>query len=125
EWIPNRLSELIGPLTFGLPYRHGCLEYDHAHERGRLAGQVTAGGARFAYRAGIDPDVEFRPAAADSRTNFLLERYTAFTSAGARRKFFRVWHPPWMQAGVDLEITEDSLLRQSFDWYAGARLAGA
>src|SRR3982751_4891898 len=28
EWIPNRLAVLIGPRTYGLPYRLGRLRYD-------------------------------------------------------------------------------------------------
>src|SRR4051812_9887848 len=28
EWIPNRLAALIGPRTYGLPYRLGQLCYD-------------------------------------------------------------------------------------------------
>ena len=26
EWIPNRLSVLVGPYTYGLPYRYGRLD---------------------------------------------------------------------------------------------------
>src|SRR5262245_45244876 len=28
EWIPNRLAALIGPRTYGLPYRLGKLSYE-------------------------------------------------------------------------------------------------
>ena len=30
EWLPNRLSVLLGPATFGLPYRLGDIDYRHA-----------------------------------------------------------------------------------------------
>ena len=44
EWIPNRLSILIGPRTYGLPYRYGKLAYHHDHEHGQLRGTVIPGG---------------------------------------------------------------------------------
>src|SRR4051812_9048235 len=125
EWIPNRLSAWLGPRTFGLPYRHGRLEYDHFPERGTLDGTVTAGANRLAYHAQIDPGLHFHPCAAGSLDEFLVERYTAFTSCGAQRRFFRIWHPPWLQTEIDVRITDDSLLASSFPWFQGARLVGA
>ena len=32
EWLSNRVSVLLGPRTFGLPYRFGHLNYEHDAE---------------------------------------------------------------------------------------------
>lgn len=74
EWIPNRLSILIGPRTYGLPYRFGRLEYDHDHEIGTVRGTVTPGGARgrLQYRATLPPSARYAVAEAGSMGDFLL-----------------------------------------------------
>jgi uncharacterized protein len=54
-----------------------------------------------------------------------MERYTAFNSADNRRRFFRVWHPPWPQCPVNVELRNISLLTQNWRWFADARLFGA
>ncbi len=125
EWIPNRLSVLLGPRTFGLPYRHGRLQYEHRHERGSLQGSVLANGGVLKYTAEIQRGHAFAPCAAGSLAEFLLERYTAFTSHGSRRKLFRIWHPPWLQTDVAAQIQDDSLLTAGFPWFHNARFAGA
>jgi uncharacterized protein len=125
EWIPNRLSVLLGPRTFGLPYLHARLAYDHDHENGLPRGSAAAGQFRFSYRAVTDPEVGFQPCAARSSDEFLLERYTAFTSCAAHPRFFRVWHPPWLQTRIEVDIQDDSLLAAHFAWFRAARLVGA
>ena len=127
EWLPNRLSLWLGPPVFGLPYRRGLLEYHHEHENGKLSGTVTApeDSLRLEYSAPIDPHVAFNSCAAGSREEFLMERYTAFTAKGSRIRNFRIWHPPWMQAPVEMEIGKDSLLVEAWPWFQDARLIGA
>jgi len=119
EWLDNRLSVLLGPRTFGLPYRLGELDYDHAHS---LAGAVRESGRGpcFKYRA-PPPRSEFRPCAAGSLDAFLVERYVAFTSCRGRRRFFRVWHPPWPVARIEPEISESALLERSWPLFTWAR----
>ncbi len=127
EWLPNRLSILPGRLLFGLPYRFGRLAYVSAGANGALAGRVEAGGGAgaFAYRG------EYSRARAPSQSlpgsldEFLMERYAAFTKFGPMHRFFRIWHPPWPQARIDVDIEDDSLLRRSGAWFRGARLACA
>src|SRR6266567_6854101 len=48
EWLSNRLSVALGPRLFGLPYRHGRIQYRRDDE---LTGSVvdTAGNGVFAY----------------------------------------------------------------------------
>jgi hypothetical protein len=127
EWLPNRLSVLLGPRTFGLPYCHGDIEYDHDHETGHLRGTVT-GGARakkFSYSAAIEPGHHLSPCAAASRDEFLLERYTAY--AGQRRRLmrFRVWHEPWPQTRAEVAVEDATLLPESGGWIDHARLVAA
>ena len=52
EWIPNRLAVLLGPRTYGLPYRLGRLHYEVDTTRRRLRGQVRTGSDKaFKYEA--------------------------------------------------------------------------
>lgn len=127
EWLPNRLSLMLGPRVFGLPYRRGALEYHHEHENGVLRGLVTVpdDSRLLEYSAEIDAGESFRPCDAGSREEFLLERYTAFTATNFRRRKFRVWHPPWPQTGIQVQIRDDSLLRKSWSWFKDSRLIGA
>ena len=127
EWLPNRLSVRLGPMSFGLPYQHGRLNYEHAHENGCLRGRVavpgTAGG--LCYEAEIRRDAPFHVCAPGSLDEFLLERYAAFTCRAAVRRQFRIWHPPWPQARVDVKVHESSLLSRTFEWFRDARPAGS
>jgi len=126
EWLPNRLSVQLGPMTFGLPYRFGYLNYVHRHECGEIAGRVTAGdgSGSFAYRADVDPGCRYRPCAAGSRDAFVLERYTAFTKQGATCRRFRIWHKPWPQTPIPMTVTNDSLLAATGSWFQHARPIG-
>jgi len=139
EWIPNRLSAFLGPRAFGLPYRLGRLKYEHDHERDNLRGEVEdmrhagrANSLRLKYTAtiggesrGAPQDRAFRPCAANSLDEFLVERYTAFTQYGSKARFFRVWHTPWPQVPARVLLVEDSLLRGAFPCLETARLVGA
>jgi uncharacterized protein YqjF (DUF2071 family) len=125
EWIPNRLSAWLGPRTFGLPYRHGRLGYNHHHELGILDGTVAAGQNQFAYEAGLDPEPDFRVCGVGSLDAFLMERYTAFTTCRGQNRFFRIWHPPWLQTKINVRISDDSLLKANFPWFPDAKYVGA
>jgi len=119
EWLPNLLARCAGPLTFGLPYRLGVIEYRHNHEDGELAGVVypRAGDGRLSYRGRAHPVEESAPVLRD----FLLERYSAFTSAlGVLRKF-HVWHAPWNASAVEIIVDEASI----FNLVPGCDAAGA
>ena len=124
EWLPNRLSALIGPPAFGLPYRLGRLEYRHRHETGAISGRVEAPEGRLLYRADLDPELEFAPVPADSLDEFLVERYTAFMCRGAHRRLFHVWHEPWKQLPVDVEFQDLSLLTSAWPWFREACFVG-
>ena len=121
EWLSNRLSVTLGPATFGLPYHHGRLRYENVAVNGQVQGHVQAKEGSFAYRAAVAREnlAECEPG---SLTEFLLERYTAFTWAGRRRKFFRVWHQPWQEVATGIDVTEDDLLSTTGAWWPTARL---
>jgi len=127
EWIPNRLSILVGPRTYGLPYRYGKLNYQHNHENGQLRGAVTPGNntGRFAYEADIEKNTTFNPCDNGTLSHFLLERYTAFTKWRKQARLFRIWHEPWLQTKLNVSIIDDSALKASGKWYNSARLVGA
>lgn len=124
EWLSNPLSVRLGPRTFGLPYRFGHIRYAHVHEDGEICGNVAANESRLEYRATILP-AGFDPSEAESLTEFLLERYTAFTCHGQRRRLFRVWHEPWRQTPIELEISADDLLVSTGQWWKTAECIGA
>lgn len=127
EWLSNPLSVGLGPTVFGLPYRFGHLQYNHEHELGRLHGLVTTRNqsARLEYISKIDPTATFRPCETNSLEEFLMERYTAFTEHPLARRFFRIWHPPWPQIPIHLEVLDASLLTDAWPWFAAAQLVGA
>jgi len=124
EWLSNRLAACLGPWSFGLPYHFGEIDYrndfDHEHEcRGRV--ETVAGS--FGYCATLTN--ELGSCAPQSLDEFLLERYTAFTQSGNRRRFFRIWHEPWQQVAAKVEIVTDDLIRATESWWRGATYIGA
>jgi uncharacterized protein YqjF (DUF2071 family) len=121
EWLSNRLSVALGPATFGLPYYHGRLHYQNDATQGQVQGRVQANNGAFAYRAEVTRE-NLRECEPGSVTEFLLERYTAFTSRGRHRKFFRVWHQPWQQVAIRMNLVENDLLSTTGDWWASAQL---
>ncbi len=127
EWLPNRLSVLLGPLLYGLPYRFARIDYRHAHEQGRLAGNVETPGpdGKFGYATQLSSNTPFEFCPPASPDEFLLERYTAFTSRGSTRRCFRIWHPPWWQVRVPVSIVDDTLLTGSWRWFREASRVGA
>jgi hypothetical protein len=124
EWLSNPLSVRLGPRTFGLPYKFGRLTYEHARVRGELRGQVEAREGRLSYQGDV-PASQFAPSERESLTEFMLERYTAFTHRGRRRRLFRIWHEPWPQAPLKMEVTSDDLLASTGAWWNSAESIGA
>ena len=140
EWVPRRLSMFIGPRTFGLPLRFGSLDYEHRHEVGRIAGRVCdltkhrsnakrqcdgeRGGDDFVYDGRLKSrrDIE---AAADPLTQFLVERYSAYTCRRQVYRRFRIWHEPWPLRPLDVQVQSDRLLRLTGDWPDNAQIAAA
>jgi len=125
EWLNNPLSVRLGPLTFGLPYRFGDLKYEHRHEMGTLNGAATetTHQASFAYQATLT-EPAFTACPDGSLAEFLLERYTAFTAHKNKRRFFRIWHRPWAQQAIGVNVADDRLLARVWPWFSQATLAG-
>jgi uncharacterized protein YqjF (DUF2071 family) len=121
EWLSNRLSVALGPVFFGLPYRHGRIQY-----RG-LSGVVedANGAGEFSYCGGLDLRAEHAPCVSGSITEWLMERYTAFTSFKGVRRFFRVWHLPWVQREVEVVIRDQGLLETQWPFIREASVIGA
>ena len=127
EYMNNVLALKLGPLAFGLPYRFARLDYRHDWERGTLAGRATdlRNRVALAYEATIGPAPRFAPARAGTLTEWLMERYTAFTVRRGVRLLFRVWHPPWAEVPVKANVRDDTLLRKHLPWFAHAKYVGA
>ena len=127
EWLSNRIAAWLGPLTFGLPYRFGRIECqpDHGHEHEyEWLGEVQAKTGSFSYCA-IFGRNDLDVCAPGSLDEFLLERYTAFTQFGKRRRFFRIWHEPWQQVPAKIQIATDNLIHSTGRWWRDARCLGA
>jgi uncharacterized protein YqjF (DUF2071 family) len=140
EWMNNPLSVRLGPWTFGLPYRFGALNYEHRHENGNVTGSVreTIHAPSFQYEgelACFSKEISEKvatplpgrraPCPTGSLDEFLLERYTAFTSHQATRRFFRIWHQPWSQQSIHISVRDISLLENVWPWFTDARLIRA
>jgi uncharacterized protein YqjF (DUF2071 family) len=124
EWLSNRLSVLLGPRTFGLPYRFGNLDYEHATNGESLRGLVSAPEGRLQYEGKLTGS-EFELCEAGSLDEFMLERYTAFTQQRRRRRLFRIWHRPWPQAAADYDVTDTSLIANTGAWWNTAQITGS
>ena len=124
EWLSNPLSVRLGPRTFGLPYRFGRLDYEHAVDGVMLSGTVEAPEGRLAYEGKISGS-DFEISEAESLTEFMLERYTAFTQRRKRARFFRVWHSPWEHAPAEIEVAAGGLIASTGAWWKTAEYVGA
>jgi uncharacterized protein YqjF (DUF2071 family) len=125
EWLSDRLSVALGPKLFGLPYRFGQLRYHHRAEDSRISGIVRDGSGHgsFAYQATLDV-CEPRCCEPGSLEEWLMERYTAFTYICGKSRFFRVWHPPWLESRVSATVTDRSLLEANWKVFKTARVVG-
>jgi hypothetical protein len=125
EWLSNRLSVPLGPPIFGLPYRYGRIDYDHHRPVQGISGRVAAKGGFLSYN-GMAAGAQFAHCEPGSLTDFLMERYTAFTQPRfGRRRLFRVWHEPWPQLPVDLEVSASDLIAVTGEWWKTAEYVGA
>jgi uncharacterized protein YqjF (DUF2071 family) len=126
EWLSNWLAVKLGPATFGLPYRQGRIGYHHNVSTGVFHGRVSdpRGTSTLAFRAGQADPATCEPCAAGSLSEWLMERYTAFNSAGRCQRFFRVWHPPWPQCPVSVTLENTTLLAQTWFWISQAQCIG-
>jgi uncharacterized protein YqjF (DUF2071 family) len=123
EWVPKRVATWLGPPLFGLPYRLGGIAYEKGERV--LRGCVMDRNTRFIFRCESAGAKDLAPCEQGSIDEFLLERYVAFTEWRGLRRMFRVEHEPWPQMPVEVTVEDDSLLRERFDWWTEARLAGA
>lgn len=128
EWLSNRLAVKLGPRTFGLPYRFGKITYNHHIHDNAISGRVEnpCSGEAFEYHGQIETEGNrFVACDKNSLDEWLMERYTAFNSAGGTRRFFRIWHPPWIQTRVQIKLDDMSLLKNPWPVFNHSRLVSA
>jgi uncharacterized protein YqjF (DUF2071 family) len=124
EWLSNPLSVRLGPRSFGLPYHFGRIDYNHAHDGEALRGCIQAHEGRLIYEGKVRGE-KFETCDPESTTEFLLERYTAFTQHRNRARLFRVWHSPWPQAQAQIEVSDATLIASTGEWWRSAECIGA
>lgn len=127
EWLSSRLATWFGAMPFGLPFRFGRLDYSHEDPAEGVHGCVQAGEGKLAYQGNPTARGDARPTSGfpGSLDEFLLERYTAFTTRRGRRGFFRVWHPTWQAQRLELRVEDRSLLVNAWPWFQSAELVMA
>lgn len=123
EWVTNRLSALLAPACFGLPYRMGNVRYEHGHADGRLRGEARGSG-RFAYEGKVESAAP-HPSERGGLDEFLVERYTAYTDFRGWKRRFRIQHEPWNWSRVEADVTDRSLVDEAFPWFRDAKLVCA
>src|SRR5262249_36761392 len=106
--------------------RFGELNYEHHHEARTLRGTVREAtrDPALSYEADLIEQT-FAPCPAGSLDEFLLERYTAFTSHMTSRRFFRIWHEPWKQQTIYIPANARGLLEPVWPGLPDANRAGA
>jgi uncharacterized protein len=126
QWLSHSFC-LLGRLPMlRLPWHLGRMRYDFRHEIGRLRGTINGlRGQSLAISATLPAGSHFEPAEPGSVAQFAMERYTAFALRGGKEVVFRVWHEPWPQCAVEVQVEDAGLLALSGDWHRHARLAGA
>jgi len=124
EWLSNPLSVRLGPRSFGLPYYFARINYDHAHDGEALRGCIQAHEGRLIYEGNVRGE-KVETCEPESITEFMLERYTAFTQHRNRARFFRVWHSPWPQAHAEIEVSDATLIASTGAWWKNAECMGA
>jgi len=127
EWISNRLCAFIGFCLYGLPCQYGKLHYRHNYDLGKLKGEVVTKNisGQYSYQMKVKPSKTLEYVQKDSLDEFLLERYMAFVKGAKQRKYFRIWHNPWMQELIDIDTIEDDLMAKIGLWGRTLRLVKA
>ncbi len=127
EWLNSRLAVFLGPRTFSLPYRHGRIAYHFDGEGNDLQGSVVDSNtkAELAFHGKLPEPARWLPSEAGTRTEWLMERYTAFNAGRGRGRYFRVWHPPWPQSAADISVARQDLVNENWPWFRESRMVGA
>ena len=114
EWIPNPLAVFLGPRLYGLPYKLAQLAYHTTagYAMRHVAADVGASSSHFSCVANWDPNALGAVSDRDSESEFLLERYTAYTHHRGVLRRFRIAHEPWLQIPVSGTIVRRDLLAQ-------------
>jgi len=60
-----------------------------------------------------------------SVAEFALERYSGFFAHRRTNYVFRAWHEPWLVTGVNMRISDLSLITNRFPWFDQARFVEA
>ena len=124
EWVNNPISLRLGPWLYGLPYRLAKFEVGAGGGTTELIAtdRTTRERISVSLRRGGGTAREVAP---DSREEFLLEKYVAYTHRQGCSRFFRIDHPAWQVRGVDIARIDDTLIRRVCPWFENAELISA
>jgi len=127
SWLSRPWGLPLPSRPLGLTCGFAESEYHHEHKGEGLQGVVRgrANCGRFAYHGHLAPEQNFGPCSSGSLAEFTLERFTGYFWHRGAGRAFRVWHPPWRQAPLEIEIEDESLAVHAFPWFAAARFIEA
>ncbi len=124
EWLSRLLKVPLGPVTYGLPYRPARLTYQWNEDAGSISNTIARPDGCLAYMGSWNLDTPNESSTPGSLTEFLLERYVAFTKWHGLVRHFRIWHEPWQQRPLEVEVQDDTLVRTTGHWFEQAKCIG-
>jgi uncharacterized protein YqjF (DUF2071 family) len=118
EWISNSLCAAIGSHMYELPCQYGKLHYQCNDETKELVGHILPGdvAGQYQYQFTIPERDKLTHVEKNSLDEFLLERYLAFVKGKRNRRYFRIWHDPWMQVSANVIHMQDDLMIKLGPW---------
>jgi uncharacterized protein YqjF (DUF2071 family) len=119
-WLSQPFRVALPSGLFGLPYAFASLEYRHQDGQGDLRGAIADSSGRLVYHARLEPPTPLLPCTRGTLADFALERYTGWFQRGRELRVFRAWHPPWLQASIEVTIEDHSLVTGRFPWLKDA-----
>jgi uncharacterized protein YqjF (DUF2071 family) len=121
-WLSSPFGLPLPMRWMGLPFAFADIEHDYEIGSGTVKGNVTSKhvATKFEYHACIDQSTESKPCVENSLSQFALERYSGFFSAGRQLRAFRTWHPTWLLREVEITTKDTSLITNQFSWFQGA-----
>ncbi len=116
----------LARLSYGLPYHFCNLQLDHSFDASEVSGSAaTQAGNQLAYRAWRAQPESSQRSASGSESEFLTERYSAFTWRGRTPRVFRIQHPPWELTPLRTRWQDTSLLERELPLPSQPRTCGS
>src|SRR5258706_9618566 len=124
-WLSRPLAMPLPSGLLGLPYDFVDSRYRHGLDGDSIDGEIRNAGASYSYRATVCSSHQFKRCERNSISDFALERYAGFFATRGKTRIFRIWHAPWLQIPIEINISDMSLFERRHPWMKAAQMAGA